>query len=106
MEWTRIGAHEGGSCRTKVGFTAGKEESKYPPAKPEALKTVSRSKRLRGRYRGPAKPLWSDGTACRGAYYRSFRSLPVAPDSEGSQNSTADIGTCLPNPRIRRPASR
>jgi hypothetical protein len=29
---------------------------KYPPAKPEALKTVSRSKRLRGRYRGPAKP--------------------------------------------------
>jgi len=30
--------------------------SKYPPAKPEALKTVSRSKRLRGRYRGPAKP--------------------------------------------------
>src|ERR1035437_10804130 len=35
--------------------------SKYPPAKPEALKTVSRSKRLRGRYRGPAKQIWSDG---------------------------------------------
>src|SRR5208337_124786 len=50
--------------------------SKYPPAKPEALKTVSRSKRLRGRYRGPAKPLWSDRTACRGTHYRSFRSLP------------------------------
>jgi hypothetical protein len=60
---------------------------------------VSRSKRLRGRYRDPANPLWSDGTACHGAHYRSFRSLPVPPDSEGSQNSTADIGTCLPNPR-------
>jgi len=84
----------------------GMNQSKYPPAEPEALKTVRRSKRPRGRCRGPAKPLWSDGTARRATHYRSFRSLPVPPDSEGSQNSDAGIGTCLPNPRIRRPASR
>src|ERR1035441_2492152 len=35
-----------------------------------------------------------------------FQSEPVPPDSEGSQNSTADIGTYLPNYHIRRPAAR
>jgi hypothetical protein len=79
---------------------------KYPPAKPGALKTVSRSKRLRGRYRGPAKPLWSDSTACRGAHYRSFQSYSVLPDSKSSRNSTAGIWTYLLPPHIRRPASR
>jgi hypothetical protein len=78
----------------------------YPPAKPGALETVSRSKRLRGRYRGPAKPLWSDGTAWRGAHYRDFQSYLVPPHSEGSQNSAAQFGTCLSEYRIRRPAAR
>ena len=64
--------------RSECSFDANDHirEVSNPPAKPEALKTVSRSKRLRGRCRGPAKPLWGDGTACRGAHYRSFNANP------------------------------
>ena len=79
--------------------------SKYPPAKPEALKTVSRSKRLRGRYRGPAKPFRRDGSGFRETHYGSFQSEPLPPASAVSQNPTAHIVTGLPDYRIRRPAA-